>query len=101
MIMTADDMQRKLASRLVVLLRESPDQQEDMSRVYQLLSEADLLPTAPDMDSPEEFAQEAIGDNRALRKIVARAAALEMDPDSAQNAEDLVLRLLPSDSHLD
>lgn len=100
-----DDIQSmgwRLASRMTDLLLALPkeDRAEAMSEVDRLLSEADM-DTSLNQESPSEFARSLfLGSNPVGRLLAKAAVAKQKDPMQAESPTDLLLSLLPSDSHL-
>ena len=96
------DQREKVAKLLNRLFSELPpeDQAEQQSEVTRLLQESGLLTFDPPERPLPLFLQEAIADNsqldRALRGVVELA-----DLRFATSPVDLILRILPTDSHLD
>lgn len=90
-----------LISGLSRLLQNSPDQDEEMNAVSSLLSENDLLDGQPNLSSPQTFADSVFPESQMGQTLARYAINFNVDPSKAESPEDLILRLLPSDGHLD
>ena len=86
-----------LSERMAELLSQSENPQQEMAVVENLL-ERDGFLVSPRRKSPAMFSRDVF---EGARSLVRAAEQLHYDPASAESAEDMVLRLLPSDGHLD
>lgn len=86
-----------LSERMAELLSQSTHPRQEMTVVDNLLENSGLL-VSPRMESPATFSRDVF---EGARSLVRAAEQLHYDPASAESAEDMVLRLLPSDGHLD
>jgi hypothetical protein len=96
------DMRETLAEKMSALLsaEPTPDQQSQMSAVVNLLEDNGFPAGDPNMTSPAAFSRDLFLTG-ALGQLVENAIETKFDPEGAETPEDLVLRLLPSDGHLD
>ncbi len=86
-----------LSERMAELLSQSENPQQEMAVVENLL-ERDGFLVSPRRKSPAMFSRDVF---EGARSLVRAAEQLHYDPASAESAEDMVLRLLPSDGHPD
>jgi hypothetical protein len=76
--------------------------QEQMQEVLELLNREDLLESMPSLRSPTSFANQLLSPDRNPQ--LAWLVSQNLQPErlrAAENPVDLVLRLLPSDGHLE
>lgn len=96
--MQREEMKESLIDRLTELLQQEPKPRSAMVECDRLAEKTGYLTRSPDHSSPEAFSRDLI---EGMRVMVDQAMEQEYDPQTAESAEDLVLRLLPSDGHLD
>ena len=98
----AQEMRESLAQKMSALLSAEPpqEQREQMSAVVRLLEDNGYPTGAPATSNPQKFSSDLFLTG-ALPRLVENAIATNFDPEGAETPEDLVLRLLPSDGHLD
>lgn len=91
----------ELANRLTLLLGELParDRLSSMDECETQAFNSGYLTSTPNSDNPSQFAYTLFADP-GMRLLAARDAA-RRNAAHAESAIDLVLRLLPSDGHLD
>lgn len=93
-----EKMREALEDRMLVLLNQSEDPEPEMDQLAHLVWEA--FQATPSRANPKEFSRGLFEDGPGTR-MSEMALKNKLDPESAESAEDLLLRLLPSDGHLD
>ena len=93
-----EKMREALEDRMLVLLNQSEDPEPEMDQLAHLVWEA--FQATPSRANPKEFSRGLFEDGPGTR-MSEMALKNKLDPELAESAEDLLLRLLPSDGHLD
>jgi hypothetical protein len=90
----------RVEKHLTELLRDLPpeDQVPAMLEVERTADE--YLQSQPSHRSPEAFSQDLMSD-QSIRSLVRRSQHSGLNPQFAESPLDLILRLLPSDGHLE
>jgi len=86
-----------LSERMAELLSQSPNPRQEMAEVVALL-ESSGFSVSPRRGSPAEFSWDLF---QAAPKLLWAAEKANYDPAVAESPEDLILRLLPGDGHLE
>jgi hypothetical protein len=95
-----DAIDRTSAALRKLLQEMDPlDLQEEYQEILDLLDREDLLDVYPSRSSPMVFASQLLSPNRNPK--LARLAERAVGAEEQDNPIDLVLNLLPSDSHLE
>ena len=96
-MLAPNEMKVALIDRLAELLTDSDSPENDQQEIETLLLDANLnYPST--RKPPKAFAEEVFELNPSLVEMAARK---QLDPEDAENPQDLILRLLPSDGHLE
>jgi len=95
-------MRELLTDRMEMLLLEIPKDQRafQMKECERLCWEAGMEPGSP-RQSPREFAQDLLLTNPETIALAEMAVEKGFNPEVAETPDDLILRLLPSDGHLE
>ncbi len=103
MLSQLSDMKDRLSSRMESLLLNLPraEQQDQMAECVRVLEASDFETSSPDRSSPERFARDLLQNGPSATRLAELAVRQKFNPASAESPEDLILRLLPSDGHLE
>jgi hypothetical protein len=97
-----EHMRERLSESMTALLKElsSEERSYQMSAVVNLLEDNGFPVANPDRTDPKKFSQELFL-RGGLSTFVDLAVKANFRPEVAENPEDMILRLLPSDGHLE
>lgn len=97
------EMSERLADKMERLIRTTPPEERpyQMKECERLLEDAGFLIGSPRNETPRAFAQDLFLTNPGTTPLVQQAIKMQFNPESAETPDDLILRLLPSDGHLD
>ena len=97
-----EEMRERLAQRLVEMLSASPlsEQNGQMFAVESLLENNGFPVGEPSRKNPRAFARDLFLSG-ALATLVEMALEADYSPETAESPEDMILRLVPSDGHLE
>ncbi|WP_408093434.1 hypothetical protein [Rhodoplanes sp. SY1] len=92
----------RLSKRMLTLLSElDPEgQAEEMREVERLLSESGYLTAGLDRSSALAFIG-SLTDQPEFRALAGRRPVFDVRSEAAESPSDLILRMLPSDGHLE